>query len=68
MVERSPEKAGVGGSTPSLATIILKSLVESRLAPSVRSRSAFFRRDPVPWLDTLMLKGLNSNCFLFSPL
>ena len=24
MVERSPEKAGVGGSTPSLATIILK--------------------------------------------
>ena len=27
MVERSPEKAGVGGSTPSLATIILKNLV-----------------------------------------
>jgi hypothetical protein len=26
VVERSPEKAGVGGSTPSLATIILKQL------------------------------------------
>ena len=26
VVERSPEKAGVGGSTPSLATIILKRL------------------------------------------
>ena len=32
MVERSPEKAGVGGSTPSLATIILKNLAaESRI-------------------------------------
>ena len=31
VVERSPEKAGVGGSTPSLATIILKDLAaESR--------------------------------------
>ena len=28
VVERSPEKAGVGGSTPSLATIILKNLAE----------------------------------------
>ena len=26
VVERSPEKAGVGGSTPSLATIITKDL------------------------------------------
>ena len=26
MVERSPEKAGVGGSTPSLATILFNSL------------------------------------------
>jgi len=30
VVERSPEKAGVGGSTPSLATIILKNLAEIR--------------------------------------
>jgi hypothetical protein len=28
VVERSPEKAGVGGSTPSLATIIPKNLTE----------------------------------------
>jgi hypothetical protein len=30
MVERSPEKAGVGGSIPSLATIISKQLSEIR--------------------------------------
>jgi hypothetical protein len=35
-----PEKAGVGGSTPSLATIILKNLAESRLTLPVRSQSA----------------------------
>src|ERR1700730_15665755 len=34
------EKAGVGGSTPSLATIILKNLAESPLALPVRSQSA----------------------------
>ena len=31
MVERSPEKAGVGGSTPSLATIFLRSGPETRV-------------------------------------
>ena len=32
VVERSPEKAGVGGSTPSLATIILRNFAaESRI-------------------------------------
>ncbi len=36
----NPEKAGVGGSTPSLATIILKNLAESGLALPVRSQSA----------------------------
>ena len=41
MVERSPEKAGVGGSTPSLATIIPKDLDESPCASPVRSQSAF---------------------------
>ena len=29
MVERSPEKAGVGGSIPSLATMILNNLAKS---------------------------------------
>ena len=33
VVERSPEKAGVGGSTPSLATIILKDLRDSPQRP-----------------------------------
>jgi hypothetical protein len=34
VVERSPEKAGVGGSTPSLATIILKAVVaQARNSP-----------------------------------
>jgi hypothetical protein len=38
VVERSPEKAGVGGSTPSLATIIPKNLaVKSRnLQPTIQ--------------------------------
>jgi len=36
------EKAG-GGSTPSLATIVLNNLAESRLALPVRSQSAIFR-------------------------
>jgi hypothetical protein len=40
VVERSPEKAGVGGSTPSLATIILKGF-----APVLCS--ALARRSPV---------------------
>jgi len=34
------EKADVGGSTPSLATIIIKNLAESRLALPVRFQSA----------------------------
>ena len=53
-----PEKAGVGGSTPSLATIIPKQLAESRLALPVRSQSAIFRRDPVRFLATMMVKDL----------
>jgi len=62
------EKAGVGGSTPSLATIIPKNLAESRLALPVRSQSAIFRRDPVRFLATMMGKDLTSNCLSLSPL
>ena len=62
------EKAGVGGSTPSLATIIPKQLAESRLAFPVRSQSAIFRRDPVRFLATMMVKDLSSNCLSLSPL
>jgi hypothetical protein len=36
VVERSPEKAGVGGSTPSLATIILKGLAGSSIFSPAR--------------------------------
>jgi hypothetical protein len=39
VVERSPEKAGVGGSTPSLATIIPKNL-----APHCGNRDGKWRR------------------------
>jgi hypothetical protein len=35
VVERSPEKAGVGGSTPSLATILFKNLAHFRKNSSV---------------------------------
>jgi hypothetical protein len=62
------EKAGVGGSTPSLATIILKNLAESRLALPVRSQSAVFRRDPVRFQATMMVKDLKSKCLSLSPL
>jgi hypothetical protein len=41
VVERSPEKAGVGGSTPSLATILFNSFAGLRLIAWVRSRSVF---------------------------
>ena len=64
----SPEKAGVGGSTPSLATIIPKNLAESRLALPVRSQPAVFRRDLVRFLATMMAKDLNSHCLPLSPL
>ena len=56
MVERSPEKAGVGGSIPSLATIISHDLARTR-QPRPRliddsSKSAFIlslRLDPRPF-------------------
>jgi hypothetical protein len=53
VVERSPEKAGVGGSTPSLATIMLNNLSHIRTRPpsplSVRYFSA--RSGSVPGYD-----------------
>jgi hypothetical protein len=38
MVERGPEKAGVGGSIPSLATILVWDVTLKRLASAVRFR------------------------------
>jgi hypothetical protein len=54
VVERSPEKAGVGGSTPSLATIILKNFVaQSRnfqpmIQPTIRRSDLEFLTEPSP--------------------
>jgi hypothetical protein len=56
------EKAGIGGSTQSLATIILKNSADSHLAFPVRFQSAIFRRDPVRFPATMMAKDLDSNC------
>src|ERR1039458_7255219 len=54
LVERSPEKAGVGGSTPSLATIISKDLAaQSRnfqptVQPTIRRLDPIFLTAPSP--------------------
>src|SRR2546422_9426362 len=60
-VVRSPEKAGVGGSTPSLAPIILKKLAaQSRnsqptIQPTIRSSDPQFLTAPSP--------GAGESCF-----
>ena len=59
MVERSPEKAGVGGSTPSLATIIPKDLFELPFTASVRCRSASEVRLIVMMRISITLKNLS---------
>jgi hypothetical protein len=43
MVERSPEKAGVGGSIPSLATIVLSDLARFIETTSARFQPAIFK-------------------------
>ena len=67
-VVRSPEKAGGGGSTPSLATIILKSLFELRGTASVRSRSAAETSSERLMRMSMTLKNLSSTVFQVSPL
>ena len=62
------EKAGVGGSIPSLATIIPKHLAHIRSRPPSRTQSAILRRDPVRSLTTMTMKHLTSNCLSLSPL
>src|SRR5580700_2516312 len=52
VVERSPEKAGVGGSTPSLATIIPKDLAalsrnfQPTIQPTIRRFDPRFLTEP----------------------
>ena len=52
MVERSPEKAGVGGSIPSLATIIPKDLpqITSLASSPVSAHDSLF---PAQFTDVL---------------
>jgi Metallo-beta-lactamase superfamily len=56
------EKAGVGGSTPSLATTFQSTCSESRLALPVRSQSAIFRRDPHRFLATMRVIATPGHC------
>src|SRR5271157_4106043 len=60
LVERSPEKAGVGGSTPSLATIIPKNLAKSdrRFQSAVRPHE---KTCPKPVLEPNDSQGLSAN-------
>src|SRR5690242_15462621 len=58
VVERSPEKAGVGGSTPSLATIIPKRLARVVPIAPVRSQSALKTRVESCLHNTVALKNL----------
>ena len=54
LVERSPEKAGVGGSTPSLATIIPKDLAtksrnsQPTIQPTIRRSNPRFLTESSP--------------------
>jgi hypothetical protein len=64
----SPEKAGVGGSTPSLATNILKSLPTSRLVLPVRFQSALVIRSRVGCCSYLIAKNLAQPVWFLSPL
>jgi hypothetical protein len=55
VVERGPEKAGVGGSIPSLATIIFNDLLQSteKVSPVLYPRLAFvlqFANEKTGWV------------------
>ena len=65
MVERSPEKAGVGGSTPSLATIFAKNLRDSPRKPSPQSSPQFALYSPRQLVDPVsyeLLKEFSPGC------
>jgi hypothetical protein len=62
---RSPEKAGVGGSTPSLATIIPKNLVQFARTLPVRFQSALTKRPQGCLRSWMMLNNLG-RCYPFS--
>jgi cysteine synthase A len=60
MVERSPEKAGVGGSIPSLATIINETIRPLRCISTLRSPGASARRGKGQSMDVLDAIGNTS--------
>jgi hypothetical protein len=64
LVDYSPEKAGVGGSTPSLATTFQSTYSESRLALPVRSQSAFARGSGSRCRIGMAVKNLGAVAFL----
>ena len=69
-VNVGPEKAGVGGSTPSLATIILNNLAQSQVELLVSSRSAVATGSRVDSPATMIVKNLAQRAFsqsAFSP-
>ena len=59
VVERSPEKAGVGGSTPSRGTIIPNNLDEISRSCLVRSQSALRRPSVTAFSTCLIVKDLS---------
>ena len=64
----SPEKAGVGGSTPSLATIILKDLAKDYVFLPVRSQSVFAEGDETGRCTQMISSNLVRTLFFLSPL
>ena len=64
MVERSPEKAGVGGSTPSLATIISKQLTSLFIFRITRSCPHYCTKPVTGAVFSRFLTGSGSAAFL----
>ena len=64
VVERSPEKAGVGGSTPSLATIISKQLTSLFILRITRSCPHYCTKPVTGAVFSKFLTGSGSAAFL----
>ena len=67
-VEYSPEKAGVGGSTPSLATIISKDLAKAYGLSSSPLSVRIRRGRPNRSVYSNDFEQLSANVFFLSPL
>ena len=67
-IELPPDKIGKRTKMPYLTPEQFDQLVSAMPEPYSTSQSAIFRRDPVRFLATMMVKDLNSNCLSLSPL